>query len=191
MKQPSLLDSHVPGSSRIGLLGSHGTGKTSLAAAYSAATGVPLVTSASRRVKQAGWPINQHATCESQAATTVGRLAAQLSAGDRFVSDRTLLDSMAYNKWQLDHIWKSSAKTTYWYETMEQVTLHAMQLYDALFYIPISFPIVADGVRATEIVYQRQIDELIQQFIVQYGLAVHVVPAGEIPARLQFMLQLA
>jgi predicted ATPase len=172
---------------KIALMGTHGVGKTSVAEMFSERYGVPIVTSASRRVKKLGYPINQHATCESQAATSMGRLAAQVAAGDNFISDRTLLDSMAYNKWQLEHVWSDDVKAEYWYDTMDIIAEHMMHQYDYLFYVPITFPLVADGVRAMEAKYQAEIDVLVQEFIERYGLEYAPLPPGTVEERVVFV----
>lgn len=172
---------------KIALMGTHGVGKTSVAEMFSQQYGVPMVTSASRRVKKLGYPINQHATCESQAATSMGRLAAQLSAGDHFISDRTLLDSMAYNSWQLTHAWSDDPKAAYWYDTMDIIAEKVMKDYDYLFYVPITFPLVADGVRAMEDKYQADIDRLVQEFIKRYDLEYETLPSGTVEERVDFV----
>lgn len=173
---------------KVGLLGSHSTGKTSVATRYAELTGARLVTSASRRVHALGYPINQQATTLSQAATSMARLAAQLDAGEKFVSDRTLLDSMAYNQYQLDTAWDADPQAQFWYDTMDVISRHMMHQYDALFYFPITFPLTEDGIRAVEAEYQQEIDERILDFIDDYELDVYTVPNGSVEERVHFMI---
>lgn len=175
---------------KIGFTGTHCTGKTSVAREFAKRYAMTLVTSASRRVNEIGYGINDEATCESQAATSMARLADQVSAGDRFISDRTLLDSMAYNKWQLDNVWPEGEQTQFWYDTMDTITRKQMRFYDYLIYVPITFPIVSDGVRAEDNAYQRDIDQLVLEFLGEYQLSYYYMPAGTVEERVDWLARL-
>ncbi len=175
---------------KIGLAGSHGTGKTTLAQAFTQKyPHYNLVTSASRDVLKLGYPINMEATVESQAATSMLRLAQQVRGGENFVSDRTLLDSVAYNKYQLENLWRDNPSAQFWYETMDTITRDYMLRYDLVVYVPIHFPLVGDGVRSEDTDYQAWIDNAIQELIQDYGLSnlVATCPPGDIADRLEWL----
>jgi deoxyadenosine/deoxycytidine kinase len=156
---------------KIGLCGSHGTGKTTLAEEFTNRNPhYSLVTSASRDVRRLGYPINMEATVESQAATSMLRLAQQIRGGPKFISDRTLLDSVAYNKYQLEHLWQDNPSAQFWYDTMDAISRDYIKRYDLLVYIPIEFPLVGDGVRSEDVEYQKTIDSYIWALLENYGL---------------------
>lgn len=175
---------------KVGFCGSHGTGKTSVAVGLAERMGYRLVTSASRRVHALGYDINDKASVVSQAATSMARLAAQVDAGFNFISDRTLLDSMAYNEYQLEHMWADDPKAQFWYDTMDIITAHMMNDYDIVIYFPITFPLIEDGVRATDLEYQADIDRRIKTFLEKYRLKVYTMPNGEVQDRIDYMERL-
>ncbi len=172
---------------RVGFAGSHSTGKTSVAVGLAERLGYRLVTSASRRVHALGYEINDKATVVSQAATSMARLAAQLDAGLDFVSDRTLLDSMAYNEYQLETLWADDPQAQFWYDTMDIITAHMMQEYDLIVYFPITFLPEEDGVRSTDIDYQADIDRRVREMLEKYRLRVYTMPEGTVEERVDYM----
>lgn len=173
---------------KIGLCGSHGTGKTTLANAFvTAHPEYKLITSASRDVRKLGYPINMDATVESQAATSMLRLAQQIRGGDKFISDRTLLDSVAYNKYQLENLWSGNESAQFWYDTMDDISKDYIKRYDHLIYIPIHFGLVGDGVRSEDAVYQKIIDQYIVELLQDYAVEFRICPQGTIAQRLNWL----
>lgn len=173
---------------RIGMFGAHGTGKTSLARQYALETGVALVTGASRWVSSLGFPINEQATPESQAATSMARLLYQLNAGASFVSDRTLLDSVGYNKLMFPH-WSDEnlAQARFWYNTMDGISRYYMREYDLLVFVPISFELQADGVRSTAVKFQQDAEAVMLQLADDYGLVYAECPNGSVAERTEWL----
>lgn len=158
-------------------------------------TELPLVTGTSRRVKEIGYDINKEANLMSQAAIHMGRLADQIDVGEEFVTDRTLLDSCAYNYYQLHNEWmKSESAVTlkmarYWYDVMYTITERYMDEYDYVIFVPKTFELVADGVRDTDIEYQENIEKIVQHLLAKMGVNYYRMPAGSIKDRAEWLMR--
>ena len=73
-----------------------------------------------------------------------------------FISDRSLIDILAYN---LDFLtWKDVIML------LEKCT----NRYDILFYFPIEFELVKDGIRNPDPKYQKIIDDRIQKLLIRF-----------------------
>lgn len=151
---------------KIGMTGAHGTGKTSMAEAMQkvAFKNFALVPSTARQIKEYGYPINREATELSQLLVPLLRIIDEAEAStnehNRFykqgiISDRTLIDSLAYTMYQTAHVWEHG-------EMIEHVTFRLakmhMRTYNVLLYFPIYWDNVDDGVRDPDEAYRREID---------------------------------
>lgn len=164
----------------IGFIGSHGTGKTSTAQAYSEISGSVALLSSSREIHNAGLPINQEATMLTQLMITVARANQAYSYADRetnFVADRTPLDSYAYTSYQIDYIWNENddLRKIYLQQTAELVE-SSMKKYSHLFYFPIYWPVTKDDARKDDLAYQNVIDDRIVTYMYSLGVKPIVVP---------------
>lgn len=154
---------------KIGFTGSHGTGKTSLMnklGTLSEFADYELVGSTSREVKRMGLPINQEATPYSQLLITNMRDLVEHWAGLNFISDRTVLDSMAYTAYQFDHVWPKTEEVYTVLNVSRLITANSMKKYDHVFYFPLmDGPVTSDGTRPTDPEYQARHDRYIQEYL--------------------------
>ena len=147
---------------RIGIAGSHGTGKTTLSKKLSEILGLPRLPEVSRSLKEEGFEIlteYSKPNTRSQFAIIGMQLYTEQKL-DSFVSDRTLIDCYAYTRYFTDLDW-GSYKT---YRSLQDFVLrYSADFYDYIFYTPIEFNVETDGLRSTDIKIQKDIDSIICQ----------------------------
>lgn len=151
---------------KIGMAGAQGTGKTSMAEAMltHGFNLFKLVPSTARQIKEYGYPINREATELSQILVPLLRMIDEseqmTNKYTRFnhqgiISDRTLIDSLAYTMYQVANVWDDGA-------FIEHVTFRLTQMYMRTYNIVLYFPVywdsVDDGVRDSDEAYRREID---------------------------------
>jgi hypothetical protein len=158
---------------KIGMTGAHGTGKTSMAQAMLAGPfqKFSLVPSTARQIKEYGYPINREATELSQILVPLLRMVDEAEAVTNrhnrmykqgIISDRTLVDSLAYTMYQNANVWETNS-------ILEQITFRLAKMhigtYASLLYFPIYWDNVDDGVRDPDEQYRRVIDHNIKAIL--------------------------
>lgn len=133
---------------RIGITGSAGTGKTTLAGQIAAALGAPLVEEAMRRRLEQGFDFHQidRATHRALLASEAEDLARLLAAPNPrgLVTDRTPLDMAAF--WLSNGYGMDDPAAT---EALLARAICAMADYDAVLLLPWGgLPLEADGIRS-------------------------------------------
>jgi nicotinamide riboside kinase len=158
---------------KIGIVGAHGTGKSTLSAGLSRALDLPLIEEQARVVAKLGFSLDHGTTFAAQVAMMTMQLLEE-SRHESFVADRTLMDMCVYS---------SSHSSRFTEEENHALSLisNAMKelmvgRYDILFYTPILFPLRADGVRATDLSYQRHIDTEFQRLFRVWNITVIALP---------------
>ncbi len=149
---------------KIAFIGTHGVGKTTLCFELAARMkrldlSVDIVKEVAR---QCPLPINQDTTVDAQAwilHTQVAQEIAVTSEYQAVVCDRSVLDNYAY----LVH---SSGRRP----EFEQMVRAWLLTYDALFKVPILQAPTFDGTRDLSQTFQREIDDLIDDLIVDFGV---------------------
>lgn len=145
---------------RIAVSGAHGVGKTTFcfdlkrSLESDSLHSVHVFTEVARALRAEGIPINRE-TKESQYALFFEKHVSNLFLGhsaEYLVYDRTILDSLAYGlvNGNLDQNWVRFVSTLASF-IMKQVNWY--------FFIPIEFPLSADGIRNVETEYQTKVDE--------------------------------
>ncbi len=170
---------------KIGMMGSQGTGKTSMAEAMKNSPAFSLfnmVPSTARQIKAYGYPINREATELSQILVPLLRIIDEAEAmtdthnrmyRQGLISDRTLVDSLAYTMYQCANVWDNG-------EFIEHVTYRLTQMYmktySLLLYFPIYWANVDDGVRDPDEKYRREIDNNIKTVLEMLDVPYFTVP---------------
>lgn len=169
---------------KIGMTGAQGTGKTSMAEAMQrvAFRNFALVPSTARQIKEYGYPINRDATELSQLLVPLLRMTDEAEATtdshnrlykQGIISDRTLIDSLAYTMYQNSHIWEGG-------DFVENITFRLTQMYmptyNVLLYFPIYWDNVGDGVRDPDEAYRREIDLNVKTILEALGVEYWTVP---------------
>lgn len=145
---------------KIAFVGSFSTGKTTLANLFAREWDYPLLPEVAREVVALGFPLDQSATAETETLIFLKQWRAEMSH-DHFVADRSIYDVLAYADWVMEHQDGARKENHLWYESREIATMDLRARYDHVFYLPVEFPIVLDGLRPDDTAFQADIDRRI------------------------------
>lgn len=171
---------------RIAIVGSFSTGKTTLATEVAEHLALPLLPEAAREVAGLGFKLDKDATPEIEALIFLKHYNNELSTYS-FVVDRSMLDIMAYAGWVLDN--RPRTKDMAIWEECERLAERRLRTaYTHVFYLPIEFPIVPDGLRPEDPDFQKDIDERLLALLESYGLVYETI-TGSVEERVQKVLR--
>ena len=157
---------------KVAFVGSFSTGKTTLANLFAREWDLPLLPEVAREVVKLGFPLDQSATAETETLIFLKQWRAE-AVHERFVADRSIYDVLAYADWVMEHNRLGRKEDHLWYESREIALLDLRARYDHVFYLPIEFPIVLDGLRPDDTGFQSDIDrrivDLLRQEDVSYS----------------------
>lgn len=145
---------------KVAFVGSFSTGKTTLANLFAKEWGLPLLPEVAREVVKLGFPLDMSATAETETLIFLKQWRAE-AVHDTFVADRSIYDVLAYADWVMEHNDSDRKENHLWYESREIALLNLRARYDHVFYLPIEFPIVLDGLRPDDTTFQADIDRRI------------------------------
>ena len=166
---------------KIAFVGSFSTGKTTLANLFAREWDYPLLPEVARQVVELGFPLDQSATAETETLIFLKQLRAELSH-ERFVADRSIYDVLAYADWVMEHQDSARKENHLWYEAREIALLDLRARYDEVFYLPVEFPIVLDGLRPDDPVFQADLDRRIRHLLQTADVSFHTL-FGSVEAR--------
>ena len=149
---------------KIAFVGSFSTGKTTLANLFAREWDYPLLPEVAREVVQLGFPLDQSATAETETLIFLKQWRAEASH-DNFVADRSIYDVLAYADWVMENQDGTRKENHLWYESREIATMDLRARYDHVFYLPVEFPIVLDGLRPDDTAFQADIDRRITELL--------------------------
>lgn len=138
---------------KIGIIGTHGVGKTALVNVLGKTLDLPVVAETARDCPH---PINEKGNILTQEwilANQIGREMSHFRTG--MVSDRTTLDIVGYTMWLTKHGRVSLED----YQRLTRAACAWAITYDAILYVPIEFKLVGDGVRSVNEEYQTAVDK--------------------------------
>jgi AAA domain len=166
---------------RIAIVGSFSTGKTTLAELLSQRLGLPLLPEVAREVAAMGFRLDKDAAPETEALIFLKQYYNELATPE-FVGDRSLIDVMAYAGWVLDNQ-ERRKETALWDECLRLAERRLRSGYSDIYYLPIEFPIVLDGLRPDDPGFQKDIDERIMGLLAAHDLN-YVTVTGTVEERL-------
>jgi len=149
---------------KIAFVGSFSTGKTTLATLFAREWECPLLPEVARQVVALGFPLDQRATAETETLIFLMQWRAEMSHS-AFVADRSVYDVLAYADWVMDHRSGERKEDHLWWEAREIAMADLRARYDHVFYLPVEFPIVADGLRPDDPDFQADIDDRILRLL--------------------------
>jgi nicotinamide riboside kinase len=158
---------------KVAFIGTHGVGKTTLCYELAGVLKrqglhVDIVKEVARL---SPLPINRKTSLDAQAWILMTQIAEEIrsaSQADVVVCDRSVLDNYAYMV--------LACGRQRW---LERLVDHWMKGYDLLFKVPISGAPAADGVRDTDELFMRSIDQLVDRLLADGKIPHEVLPAGE------------
>ena len=173
---------HAAVSLRIAIVGSFSTGKTTLAETLARRLDLPLLPETAREVVELGFKLDKDATPETEALIFLKQYNNEL-ANSEFVGDRSLIDVMAYAGWVLDN--QPRAKEIALWEECEKLAERRLRAnYSHVFYLPIEFPIVLDGLRPNDPAFQEEIDHRVVKLLRAHDIDYKTL-TGSVPDRLR------
>lgn len=170
---------------RIAITGTHGVGKTSLAYALTDSLKdlrVTLSSQIARTLIKNGYPLGREATAESYIQYVIAQLRAEQLAEecDLFISDRTLLDPLAYALVNRDAAGPGVPESII--ELLRRTWLLELRQYDLYVFVPIEFGMRADGVRPEGEDYRRKVEAQIVSLLNENNIN-HIVASGTVEDR--------
>jgi hypothetical protein len=164
---------------KILLVGSHGTGKTTLAKEIQKLFPYcEIIDGIHREAKQEGFQINKTNDIVSQ-IETVQRYLQKICGKPSFISVDSIIRQTAYaicNKLPEPVI-----------NLMERLCLFEYEHFSGrfVFYIPIEFPLEKDGVREEDFQFQRDVDKEIKKLLDQFYLGRYEMVIGSVNERVK------
>lgn len=178
---------------RIGFVGSHRVGKTSVAEYICGNDLVGedfvFIPGSTRKIQAAGFEVNDAINPVGQILTILARFVDETRAVEEnpdkhTITDRTPLCSLAYTKYQIDNVWDASPEVDFYWEYSRKFVQQSMKDYDKLFYFSSGAFEIADQRDAQ---YRFEIDQLIIDMITEFGIGVEIVPPGSVRDRAKFV----
>lgn len=159
---------------RIAITGTHGVGKSSLGRkavkCWNDLFSTELIQGVARSIILEGFPLNMDAVDESYIQYIVKQIKAERMSkkNDIVISDRTLLDPLAYALVN-EEIGKSTVKQST-IELLKELWYIEQQMYAFYVYVPIEFPMEEDGIRLNNEEYRVAVDRKIQSLLNSNGI---------------------
>lgn len=166
---------------RIAIIGTHSTGKTTLAKALSSVLDIPVVEECARKHDI------KHASLEEYIQIQENILAEQITAESKhrdFISDRSTTDNLAYWVHSCARRVDACANRAYIKNAIDNT-----KNYTNIFLLIPEFYPRDDGFRDTNIIYQLQIAETINTILYLYQIP-HNILSGSVNERLQQALKI-
>lgn len=164
---------------RIGISGAHGVGKNKLAKKLAVNLEIPIISHVPRTVKNLGLELNRGGDIFTQVAVWLGQINEQVELFE-FVSDRTLIDYLAYSRIMLDS--HGSEIDEYLITALCNLTYSLFNSqYTIVFYIPPDNSYIKNnGFRSRDRGYQAEVDELIRYYLSCFNVDYFPLQGSEI-----------
>jgi nicotinamide riboside kinase len=173
---------------RIAIVGSFSTGKTTLAEEAAPKLGLPLLPEVAREVADLGFKLDKDATVETETLIFMRQYYNEMTHSE-FVGDRSLVDVMAYAGWVLDNQ-ERRKEFALWDTCLDIAKHHLRSQYSHVFYLPIEFDIVADGLRPLDPDFQADIDRRMVHLLETNDIRYDTL-TGSVEERLDALLEAA
>ncbi len=171
---------------RIAIVGSFSTGKTTLAEAVAPKLDLPLLPEVARQIAAEGFKLDKDATVETETLIFLRQYYNEM-INPEFVGDRSLIDALAYAGWVLEH--QQRRKEFALWDACLDIAAHTLRSnYTHVFYLPIEFDIVPDGLRPIDPEFQQDIDRRIVEILRGHDIR-HATVTGSVDDRVQRLLE--
>jgi deoxyadenosine/deoxycytidine kinase len=167
---------------KIAIVGSFSTGKTTTAEILARRFDLPLLPEVAREVVELGFKLDKDASPETETLIFLRQYNNEIST-EEFVGDRSMIDVMAYAGWVLDN--RPRTKEFHlWDECVRLAERTLRTAYSHVFYLPIEFPIVLDGLRPDDPEFQKDIDGRILQLLRTHDIEYETI-TGSVVERIE------
>lgn len=170
---------------RIAIVGSFSTGKTTLAEAVAPKLGLPLLPEVAREIAAQGFKLDKDATVETETLIFLRQYHNEMTHPG-FVGDRSLIDVLAYANWVLENQ-EPRKEFALWDSCLEIAEHQLRSQYTHVFYLPIEFGIVEDGLRPNDPGFQEDIDQRIVGLLDSHDIP-HRTLRGTVEERVDALL---
>ena len=167
---------------KIAIVGSFSTGKTTTAEILARRLDLPLLPEVAREVVELGFKLDKDASPETETLIFLRQYNNEIST-EEFVGDRSMIDVMAYAGWVLDHR-ERTKEFHLWDECVRLAERTLRTAYSHVFYLPIEFPIVLDGLRPDDPEFQKDIDDRILRLLRTHDIEYETV-TGSVEERIE------
>lgn len=170
---------------RIAIVGSFSTGKTTLAEAVAPKLGLPLLPEVAREIAAQGFKLDKDATVETETLIFLRQFHNEMTHPE-FIGDRSLIDVLAYAGWVLEN--QEPRKEFALWDSCVEIAEHQLRSqYSKVFYLPIEFGIVPDGLRPDDPEFQEDIDRRILGLLDSHDIR-HQTLTGTVEERVDALL---
>ena len=145
---------------KIGIVGAHGVGKTTLARELAKALNLSIVPDTAAEAFHKGWAVNEKTTTENQFWILTKQIEYERDIKTNFIADKTLYDNLVYAKYIFDDPEIHSV--------LKKIVL-ANSNYHLLIYLPIEIKLVDDG-RSIDPTFQKMIDREYLRLLEELGI---------------------
>jgi nicotinamide riboside kinase len=149
---------------KIAIIGAQGVGKTTLAQQINEYyPDLKILPEVARLAKKAGYALDQNAKTETEFWLITKQIELE-NAESKWVADRCGIDLLAY----IHHLFSEESSLI---EFATKTLVPRFSNYDLVLYLPGGqFPIEDDGVRTTDIKFQRTIDKRIRDILKKHKI---------------------
>jgi nicotinamide riboside kinase len=170
---------------RICLSGSHGTGKSTLLKKIANDINLEIISEVTRDLNKQGLKINEKGNDFSYTQFILFNKHLEfLFFKENFISDRGLLDVISYTY----YLYKEKKVKKEIYDFIFSNIKNNINLYDKIFYFHIEFEIEDDGVRSISKNFQKNIEKIIEEFIINLNLQNVIFVRGSLEERREIVL---
>lgn len=169
---------------RIGIIGAHGVGKSSVVEELVGITKIPVIKEIARRYSLNS-NINEYKFYQKQILLEqIKEETSLILSNGNFISDRSTIDNLAYFLLKCKEVSIPEERKRYCEIAMYN-TLH----YSHLFHIPIEIPLQPDGFRFQDKLFQSQINDKIIQLTELFEIDVITI-TGSLEERVSTVLEM-
>lgn len=163
---------------KIAIVGAHGVGKTTLSEKLAKYLNLPTIHDVAIEALDKGFEINENTPPETQFWLFARQLEEERLT-KAFVADKCLMDYTVY----ADIIFDDDRLKSLLAEMIEKNAK-----YDYVFYLPIEFPIEDNGIRSTDVEFQKRVDERYRDLLNSWNIK-HTTLSGSVEDRLKKALE--
>jgi nicotinamide riboside kinase len=141
---------------RIAVVGTHGTGKTTLCRAIANKLHINFIPDIVPDAFRLNFPINENTPPETQFWILSKQLELERNTPESWIVEKSLWDNIFYGSF--------SIKDKEVISVIKKI-VNSNAKYDIVFYLPIEFPIADDGLRSLNVKFQKAIDKKLVKYL--------------------------